>query len=78
MPATTVRRLIDNNVRLHALCKACRHHDALDLDALGLRPGFGPWSLPLAAQRFKQLARLASSLVVRTSYHGSSVSWEMI
>jgi len=33
----TVQGLIDHHLRLTAWCNACRHHDLLDLDALGLR-----------------------------------------
>ena len=32
--------MIANNVRLTAWCNPCRHHDVLDLDALGRQLGF--------------------------------------
>ena len=40
MAIITVPGLIDNNVRITAWCNPCRHHDVLDLDALGQRLGF--------------------------------------
>ena len=35
-----IARLIDNHVRLTAWCNVCRHHDLLELDALGHPLGF--------------------------------------
>ena len=58
MAINTIGGLIEHHIRLTAWCNACRHHDVLDLDALGQRLGFertddpacwGSWALSIAS-----------------------------
>ena len=58
MAINTVQGLIDNNVRLTAWCNHCRHHDVLDLDALGQRLGFDHSTLGRRSEAAVEMHRL--------------------